>query len=330
MAENFNFDIESLGYLIVASDALDDWRSFAGPGLGMQAVDKSKNTIAFRMDNRAQRLVITDAPRPARYTIGWQATSMQALDRIGSRLESAGVTVLQGDRATVAERMVGDLITFQDPVGNCIEIFCDPVIVDTPFTPGRTHAGFRTGSLGLGHVVLTAKTLEQMLPFYRDILGFGISDYQLSPFHAYFLHINQRHHSLALIEHSETGIHHLMLEHTMLDDVGQGYDVVQANNHEIAVSLGRHSNDFMTSFYVKSPSPFMVECGWGGRDIDPSNHQSVELIEGPSLWGHDRYWLSPEKFAEAKQLRLKAAADGLRAPVNVLSDRYLVCTGGEV
>ena len=31
----------------------------------------------------------------------------------------------------------------------------------------------------------------------------------------------------------------------------------------------------MTSFYAKTPSAFMVECGWGGREIDP-----VELAAG--------------------------------------------------
>ena len=42
----------------------------------------------------------------------------------------------------------------------------------------------------------------------------------------------------------------------------------------VGVTLGRHTNDFMTSFYCKSPSSFMIECGWGGREIDPANWQA--------------------------------------------------------
>ena len=50
----------------------------------------------------------------------------------------------------------------------------------------------------------------------------------------------------------------------------------------------------MTSFYARTPSGFMVEYGWGGRDIAPDAWQPVELRDGPSLWGHERAWLPPE------------------------------------
>ena len=328
MAGNHQFDITSLGYLVIESGELDEWRRFAGPGLGMQVVDKSTHTIALRMDDRVHRLLITSSHQPTLYTIGWQAHSAEALDRIASRLEQAGIEVKHGQRARTAERMVKDLITFPDPAGNCIEVFCEPTLLDTPFVPGRTHSGFRTGSLGLGHVVLITPNIDEMKGFYHDLLGFRISDYMFNPFHAYFFHINKRHHNLALIEHEQNGIHHIMVEYTMFDDVGQGYDVMIANDHKIGVTLGRHTNDLMTSFYVNTPSPFMVECGWGGLEIDPLEWQPVELIDGPSLWGHDRSWLSPERFEEANQMRIAAAAKGMRAPVNVMPDRYLVGSDG--
>ena len=54
MAGDHQFDITSLGYLVIESGELDEWRRFAGPGLGMQVVDKSTDTIAFRMDDCTQ------------------------------------------------------------------------------------------------------------------------------------------------------------------------------------------------------------------------------------------------------------------------------------
>src|SRR6185437_13364294 len=255
------FDIASLGYLLVASDALSDWKNFAGPCLGMQVVDQSRHTAAFRMDDRAQRLIVSDEPLPTRYTIGWQAGSPQALERIASRLEQARTVVERATRAAAARRMVRELIVFDDPAGNRVEVFDGPEASDSPFVPGRAHSGFRTGSLGFGHIVLTTPSLDALILFYRDILGFRISDYQLSPFRAYFLHVNRRHHSLALIQLAHAGVHHLMIEHLMLDDVGQGYDVAVCNGHPIGVTLGRHTNDLMTSFYLQTPSPFMIEVG---------------------------------------------------------------------
>ncbi len=131
------------------------------------------------------------------------------------------------------------------------------------------------------------------MAFYVDVLGFALSDYIEKPFRAYFFHINARHHSLALIETGRNGMHHLMVELFSLDDVGQSYDIALTQADRVNVTLGRHTNDLMTSFYAKSPSSFMIECGWGGREIEPATWKPFEMHAGPSLWGHERVWLPP-------------------------------------
>jgi len=93
------------------------------------------------------------------------------------------------------------------------------------------------------------------------------------------------------------------------------------------VTLGRHTSDFITSFYSWTPSEFMVEYGWGARSIDVGNWQAYERKEGPSMWGHDRSWLSPDDNAKARALRLKNAEDGFRRPVQVLDGNYQVMSG---
>ena len=76
----------------------------------------------------------------------------------------------------------------------------------------------------------------------------------------------------------------------------------------------------MTSFYSNSPSGFLVESGWGGRTIDPANWEAFELKEGPSLWGHDRNWLTPEKREEAAQ-------ENIRAPLQVTPGNFEIVAG---
>jgi hypothetical protein len=136
------------------------------------------------------------------------------------------------------------------------------------------------------------------------------------------MHINARHHSVALIETGKQDLHHLMLELYSLDDVGQGYDIALGEPERIATTLGRHPNDCVTSFYLKSPSGFMLEYGWGGKDVTPGSWQATEVTVGPSLWGHDRTWLPEEQRAQAREMRLKAARDGMREPVRVIAGNY--------
>ena len=241
-------ELKALGYVGIRTRNLDDWAAYGTRFLGMQLVDKSRGTLALRMDDRKQRVIInTDADDgPAFY--GWEVADAAALDALGAHLEKHGVNVARGSRALAEERRVRDLIVFADPVGNRLEAFHGAETATDPFKPGRSISGFRTGPLGMGHAVLTAERPDEVVPFYTDILNFKLTDYFLKPFPAYFFHLNPRHHSLAFITSNKNGIHHLMVELCYLDDVGQGYDLALRKPEMIGTTLGRHVNDHVTSF----------------------------------------------------------------------------------
>ncbi|MBV8578289.1 MAG: VOC family protein [Acetobacteraceae bacterium] len=318
--------LRALGYAGFGSDRLEDWRQFGTNLVGFQAVERGNSLLAFRMDDRKQRVVIDRAMGEGARFFGWEVADAAALDALAAKLERAKVGVTAEPKTLADARRVSSLISFNDPAGNRLEAFNGAEIDDTPFLPGRSISGFRTGPMGLGHAVLTVENIDPVMAFYVDVLGFRLSDYIEKPFRAYFFHVNPRHHSLALIETGKSGMHHLMVELFSLDDVGQSYDVALAEDR-VNVTLGRHTNDLMTSFYARSPSSFMIECGWGGREIDPATWQSVEMHHGPSLWGHERVWL-PEKDREvAREMRMSAARQGLRAPVQVLPGNYNLMSG---
>src|ERR1700744_5017795 len=319
--------LRALGYAGFGSAALDDWRQFGTGLVGLQAVERSPSLLAYRMDDHKQRIVIDRSMPEGTRFFGWEVSDAAALDLLAARLEQAGVEVTAETRTLADNRHVRGLISFHDPAGNRLEVFYGPEIDETPFSPGRSISGFRTGPLGLGHAVLTVENIDAVMPFYVDLLGFRLSAYMQKPFRAYFFHINARHHSLALIETGRNGMHHLMVELFSLDDVGQSYDVALSQKDRIGVTLGRHTNDLMTSFYAKTPSSFMVECGWGGREIEPSNWQPFELQDGPSMWGHERNWLPPADREVAREMRMRAAASGLRAPVQVMEGNYRLMSG---
>jgi len=320
-------NLQALGYVGIRTGRLEDWAAYASRFLGMQLVDKSRSRLAFRMDDRKQRLVVHEEAGEGPAFYGWEVADGQALDDLAAHLERAGVKIARGARTLADERRVRDLIVFNDPVGNRLEVFHGAETAAEPFRPGRSISGFRTGPLGMGHAVLSAEHLDDVLPFYQDVLGFKPSDYILRPFKAYFFHVNPRHHSLAFIETGQNGIHHLMVELYYLDDVGQAYDLALKNPETIGTTFGRHVNDYMTSFYSWSPSRFLIEYGWGGRSIDPATWTPHERTEGPSLWGHDRSWLTPEGREEARDLRIRAAEAGTRIPVQVVEGNHQLAPG---
>ena len=50
--------LRALGYAGFGSDKLDDWRAFGANLLGFQAIERGNSLLAFRMDDRKQRVVI--------------------------------------------------------------------------------------------------------------------------------------------------------------------------------------------------------------------------------------------------------------------------------
>jgi catechol 2,3-dioxygenase-like lactoylglutathione lyase family enzyme len=93
-----------------------------------------------------------------------------------------GVEVTRGSHALADGRHVAELISFRDPAGNLLEVFRKPELPSGPFRPGRPISGFRTGALGMGHAVPNVEDVEPLLPFYRDLLGFKVSDFGLRPY----------------------------------------------------------------------------------------------------------------------------------------------------
>ena len=217
--------LQALGYVGIGTGDVDQWATYATRFLGMQLVDESHATRAFRMDDRKQRLIVSADAGEGIGFYGWEVADAAALDALAAHLEKCGIVVARGSRALAEERRVRDLIVFADPIGNRLEAFCGAELAAEPFRPGRSISGFRTGPLGMGHAVLTTARLDLVMPFYTDILGFRLSDYILRPFRAYFFHLNPRHHSLAFVDTGSDGVHHLMVELCYLDDVGQAYDL---------------------------------------------------------------------------------------------------------
>ncbi|MGE0768876.1 MAG: VOC family protein [Hyphomicrobiaceae bacterium] len=313
---------QSFGYFGVRSEKLDDWADYGPRLLGLELVERTSTTLKFRMDDRKQRVLVssTDADVTA---FGFEVNDAEALEALAGRLEASQVTVRRLTRAEAELRGVAGALRFSDPVGNPIEAFHGPEMDEEPFKPGRSISGFRTGALGMGHAVLHVKDVRPLVPFYRDVLGFRVSDYMLKPFTAYFFHLNPRQHSLALLQTGREGIHHVMMEVGMLDDVGQALDLATVENR-LAVTLGRHTNDLMTSFYARTPDDFLIEYGWGGRVIEPDTWMPAEMTYGGSLWGHDPVTASPELRAARHAAKALVVKDGLRQPVQVVDGNYQV------
>jgi hypothetical protein len=102
--------VQSLGYVGLRARDIDDWSGYGTRLLGLQAVDRSRATLALRMDDRKQRLIVTQDGGEGIGFFGWEVADAAALDRLGAHLEAHGVEAARASRALADERHVADLI----------------------------------------------------------------------------------------------------------------------------------------------------------------------------------------------------------------------------
>jgi 2,3-dihydroxybiphenyl 1,2-dioxygenase len=277
--------VTQLGYLGISVKDLDGWRSYATGLLGLDEVARDGDgTVLLGMDGHHHRFQLREDGADDVAFVGWEVDSPEDLAAIAVALEGEGVAVRAGTREQAERRRVADLIVFEDPDGNPVEVFTGPELAPSP-----RDTRFHADELGLGHLVLFVKDLDRTMDFYTRLLGFKVSDYVGSAQMGRlgFLHCNPRHHSIAFGEfpRAKQRIHHFMLQTREIDPVGRLYDEVSAGAGRLVTTLGRHSNDEMVSFYMKNPSGFAVEYGWGAREIDDCAW-TIEHYESGSLWGH--------------------------------------------
>lgn len=290
--------VANLGYVILEMQDPAGWAKFARSVLGF-GVAKSfgeRGAKYLRMDNAPFRYMIRKGEMDRFVAGGYQLSSKKAFTEQIATFEKAKVTVTMGTDKEAKHRAVKGFASVTDPSGNLVEFYYGRNKGE-PFKPGLGIKTFKTGKMGLGHMVLPAPEHRATINFYQKYMGFQLSDDLTLPAFApempkqriYFMHAdNPRHHTLGLYNFpSPSGVIHLMAEVETMDEVGHCMDRVKEAGLHIFASLGRHSNDEMVSFYFFAPGGIGFEFGFDGKQVkDWSKYKPTKSTVG-DIWGHE-------------------------------------------
>ena len=140
-----------------------------------RAAALTEGALYLRMDEFPARLVIVPGENDRLLQSGWETANAAALQEIRNRLDVEGTPYKEASAAELADRRVDEMITFDDPSGNTLEVFHGVALEHRRVVSPYGHK-FVTEEQGLGHVVLTTKDDAESLHFYRDVLGFYLRD----------------------------------------------------------------------------------------------------------------------------------------------------------
>lgn len=295
--------ILALGYVVIDTQQLDTWKTFAEQVIGLMPAHHTTDdgALYYKMDAYTWRLCIRRATHEKLAIAGWEVETQSDFLAMCETLTANGIAFSVADQDLCHRRGVQSLLCVNDPSGAQLEIFCKMKLDYVRFNSPVGVRGFVTGyhgDMGLGHFVIPTRAFSETFDFYTKVLGFGETDYMHFHFSPdpndagqglHFLHAkSSRHHSLALFQDPQPPAHgcvHLMVEVGDIDEVGYFMDRCREHQVPVVSSLGRHSNDLMMSVYVATPSGFALEFGCDGVQLDWKNYKPT-VSSRPSLWGH--------------------------------------------
>jgi 2,3-dihydroxybiphenyl 1,2-dioxygenase len=283
--------VSRLGYIGLNVTDIKQWEPILIEVLGLEARPREPGApLQLRMDEKHHRFTLYPSSTNSLAYVGWEVDSRDDFFALYEQLGRDGIEVAQAGDALKRERAVMELMQFKNPDGALQEVFFGGLEDNQLFRPARAISGYRTGDMGLGHVLFAAADPEATVAFYRERLGFRLSDYiHWDEAKATFMHCNARHHSLAIMNPCfGTGageLNHFMVQANSIDDVGRAYDLVEKMGIPLILTLGKHTNDKMTSFYMVTPAGFAIEYGYGGEEIDAD--WEVKFYNAPKIWGHN-------------------------------------------
>lgn len=319
-------DIKSVAYIGIGAADPQAWLRFGTEVLGMMPARAvpgagwgipgqpraagadsgvgADGSVYLKMDERQWRIAVhPDSSERGLLYLGLEVDGALAFEQAVRELREQQIDVRIGSDDEAYAKAVAGIAFLRDPSGNGLELF-HGATRDYSFRSPYLGQQFVAGHLGVGHCNLFVDRQAACFDFYTRVLGFRLSDYiRFSrDVSLQFLRCNARHHSIAMVDMGGiNGLQHMLVELRSIDDVGRVLDRAKRAGIEISSSLGRHRNDGMLSFYMRTPGGFDIEIGCDGLLLDET-WTANEFCEG-DVWGHDGLVEAVQRTGESMRAR---------------------------
>ncbi len=233
------------------------------------------------------QLVLTEDPNPGLNYMAFRVEEPDDLVTIEDRLERNEYRV---QRISAGEEYaLGEAIRFTAPSEHRVELYCDMQMVGNGL-PLTNPDPFPDGLVGvhpprLDHAAVTTPDTLASLHFWRDMLGFRLTEQVVAPDGtpiAIWIERSHTVHDLALIPGNPGGLHHFAFWLDSWEELGRAADVLCRGGAKIDVGPTRHGISRGHTIYFFDPSGVRNEVFTGGYWADPKMT--------PITWTADELW----------------------------------------
>jgi catechol-2,3-dioxygenase len=265
-------DVRRMGAATFKTTDIDRSLSYFSDMLGLILVDSSASRAVLATAEGLEAIVLERGSEAGLAKLSFQVSPPDGLDAAASFLASKGIETKSARDLTPG---VAKAIQFTDPLGTQIELFSDYAFAKRD----KRQAGIMP--LKVGHVAAVAPNVEPVVNFYRDCLGFRLSDWR--PDAAYFLRCNTDHHTVNFFRNDKTTFHHLAFELNDWAELHRSCDFLARNGYKIEWGPSRHIIGHNIACYHRNADGFLIELF---TELDQMKDETLGYFD-PRPWHED-------------------------------------------
>jgi catechol 2,3-dioxygenase len=265
-----------LSHVDISVPDLDLAAAYYTQVIGMDAVE----TVGDRMflkcwdEDDHHSLAVRYDPRVGIDRFSFKVEREDDLDDLENRVQRYGFQVERVSRGEEVGQ--GESIRFETPSGHEMELVHEVEKVGSAL-PKRNPAPSPEGLRGIApprmdHVLVTAEEVPEATRFYREVLGFRLTEQLLDgDGHQIGVWMERSHspHDLAVVSGPNGGLHHFAYWLDDWDQVRSAADVLAYNAIQIDVGPTRHGITRGSTIYFFDPMGTRNEVFTGGYRPDP-------------------------------------------------------------
>lgn len=266
-----------LGHVDVTVTDLDLTTAYYTQVMGMQVSAVTEDEVYLKCwdeeDHHSLRLRY--APRVGMDLMSFKVHHEDDLDDMEHRVSRFGFPV---ERISKGESVgQGESIRFSTPSGHVMELVADVEKVGTSrlrhaLTPDEPQSRDHIAPPRMDHMLITAEEVGDSTQFFRDVLGFRITEQLLDGNgHQLGTWMERSHspHDLAIVAGPNGGLHHFAYWLDDWDQVRDAADVLAYNGIQVDVGPTRHGITRGSTIYFFDPLGTRNEVFTGGYRPDP-------------------------------------------------------------
>ena len=240
-------------------------------GLVMLAKEKDRVLFASRLGDLS--VILNGGATPKLTKIAFQVAPHDDLSSLATALGDDGI---RASIDTVCLPGIDRLLTFADPKGTIVEIFNEANAAASVSQP------VAVGPMKLGHIAFMMPDIHPFVKFYREVLGFRVSDWQEDFF--CFMRCGSDHHTINFATGKSTRMHHMAFELKDWSHMQTACDHLGKKQVPIIWGPGRHGISHNIFIYHRDPDDQMIEFY---TEMDQMLDEELGYFD-PRPWHRDR------------------------------------------